>query len=216
METLIIPLVKNKAGNTSDPNNYRPIALVSVCSKIIESVLLRIIDDYISTHDNQFGFKKSHSTDMCIYALKCTIEYYRLHNSPVYSCYLDASKAFDKVNHWKLFKKLIDRNVTLSVVRILIFWYRNQTFIVKWGSLSSSTFTVCNGVRQGGILSPYLFALYVNGLSVELNNSNAGCTINNIFVNHFFYADDMCLVALSAMGLQTLIDIAYKYVLILT
>ena len=71
--------------------------------------------------------------------------------------------------------------------------------------------TVCNGVRQGGILSPYLFALYVDGLSVELINSNAGCTINNRFVNHFFYADDMCLVAPSAMGLQTLIDIAYKY-----
>ena len=107
-----IPLVKNKAGNTSDPNNYRPIALVSACLKIFESVLLRIIDDYISTHDNQFAFKKSHSTDMCIYALKCTIEYYTLHNSPVYSCYLDASKAFDKVNHWKIFKNIIDRNVT--------------------------------------------------------------------------------------------------------
>ena len=74
-------------------------------------VLLLIIDDYISTHDNQFGFKKRHSTDIC-YALKCTIEYY----SPVYSCYLGASKAFVKVNHWKLFKTLINQNVTLLVV----------------------------------------------------------------------------------------------------
>ena len=113
---------------------------VSACSKIFESVLLRMFDYYISTHDNQFGFKKRHSTDMCIYALICTIEYYRLHNSPVYSCYLGASKAFAKVNHCNLFKKLINRNVTLLVVRILMFWYRNQTFIVKGGSLSPSTF----------------------------------------------------------------------------
>ena len=113
---------------------------------------------------------KRHSTDMCIYALKCTIEYYRCHNSPVYSCYLDASKAYDKVNHWKLFKKLIHRKVTLLVVRILMLWYRNQTFIVKWGTLSSSAFAVCNGVHQGGILSPYLFGLYVDGLSVGSNS----------------------------------------------
>ena len=59
METIIIPLAKNKAGNTSDPNNYRPIALVSACSKIFESVLLRIIDDYISTHDNQLALRKA-------------------------------------------------------------------------------------------------------------------------------------------------------------
>ena len=106
METIIIPLVINKAGNTSDPNNYRPIALVSACSKIFESVLLRIIDDYVSTHDNQFGFKKRHSTDMCIYALKCTIEYYRCHNSSVYSCYLDSSKAYDKVNHSEIIQQI--------------------------------------------------------------------------------------------------------------
>ena len=91
-----------------------------------------------------------------------------------------------------------------------MFWYRNQTFIVKWGTLSSSAFTECNGVHQGGILSPYLFGLYVDGLSIEVIHSD-GCTINNRFANHLFYADDLCLVAHSAMGLQTLIDIAYKY-----
>ena len=52
-------LVAAHAGVSS--NNYHPIALVSACSKIFESVLLRIIDDYISTHDNQFGFKKRHN-----------------------------------------------------------------------------------------------------------------------------------------------------------
>ena len=52
------------------------------------------------------------------------IKYYTRQNSPVYTCFLDASKAFDRINHWTLFKKLIDCNVPLLIVRILVFWYQ--------------------------------------------------------------------------------------------
>ena len=117
MVSTVIPIIKNKTGNTSDKNNYRPVALVTPCSKILESVLLNIIDDYLLTHDNQFGFKDKHSTDMCIFALKSVIEYYKNHSSPVFTCFLDASKAFDRVNHWTLFKTLSDRNVPVFVLR---------------------------------------------------------------------------------------------------
>ena len=83
----------------SDVNNYRPIALVSVASKIFEIVLLELKESYLDTTDNQFGSKKSNSADHCKYALKCFIQYYRSYNSLVYTCFLDASKAFDNVNH---------------------------------------------------------------------------------------------------------------------
>ena len=121
------------------------------------------------------------------------------------------SKAFDRVEHWSLFKKLIDRNVPLVVVRILVHWYRQQTLCVKWGRNTSSFFTVSNGVRQGGILSPFFFTLYIDELSYELNNSNLGCHINNVCVNHLFYADDLCLMAPSSVGLQHLIEICANY-----
>ena len=98
-------MIKNKTGDTSDKGNYRPVAIVSACSKIFECVLLRLIEFYLCTSDNQFGFKSKHSTDLCIYTLKSIIQYYKDHNSPVYSCFLDASKAFDIVNHWVMFKK---------------------------------------------------------------------------------------------------------------
>ena len=81
MTTIIIPLVKNKTGNLNDRNNYRPIALVSACSKILELVLLGFIEDAIDTSDSQFGFKSKHGTDMCVYALKNTIAYYKSYNS---------------------------------------------------------------------------------------------------------------------------------------
>ena len=116
-------------------NNYRPIALVTIASTIFEMILLDVIEPFIVTCDNQFGFKKKHSTEHCIYALKNVISYYNWFGSPVYTCFLDASKAFDRVEHWSLFKKLIDRNanVPLVVVRLLVHWYRQQTLCVKWG-----------------------------------------------------------------------------------
>ena len=110
-------------------------------------------------------YKKQHSTDMCIFTLKSVIKYYTRQNTPVFSCFLDASKAFDRVNHWKLFRKLITRKVPLMIVRMLIFWYSKQKMCIKWGQATSDYFTISNGVRQGGILSPRLFAVYVVDLS---------------------------------------------------
>ena len=156
-------------------------------SNKFENILLELMEPYLSTTDNQFGFKKGHSTDHCIYVLKNVIQYYRSYNSPVYTCFLDASKAFDRVNHWTLFKKLLNRGVPMLLVRILLYWYRTQTFCIKWGTMTSCFFSVSNGVRQGGILSPYLFAIYMDDLSVTLNNAKVGCHINNRCANHLCY-----------------------------
>ena len=70
IKTTIVPIVKNKCGHISESNNYRPIALATIISKLFESVLLLKCEDYLSICSNQFGSKKGHSTDLCIYALK--------------------------------------------------------------------------------------------------------------------------------------------------
>ena len=133
---------------------------------------------------------------MCIFTLISVIKYYTQQRTPVYSCFLDASKAFDRVNHWKLFNKLIIRKVPLLIVRMLIFWYSNQEMCIKWGQ--SCFFTASNGVRQGGILSPRLFAVYVDDLSKQLSDARSGCFIGHQCINHVMYADDICLLAPSA------------------
>ena len=66
---------------------------------------MNLIEIQLYTSDNQFGFKKRHSTDLCIFTVKSVIKYSNFYNSPVYNCFLDASKAYDRVNHWTLFKK---------------------------------------------------------------------------------------------------------------
>ena len=117
---------------------------------------------------NQFGFKPKLGTDICIYPLKEIIGSYSPLNGSVFSCFLDASKAFDRVKHSMLFTKLLRRGVSGYIVRLLMFWYAHQTMCVRWGGSVSSKFTVFNGVRQGGILSPFLFNVYMDDLSVNL------------------------------------------------
>ena len=131
IKTTIVPIVKNKCGNISESNNYRPIALATIISKLFESVLLVKCEDYLSTCSNQFGFKKGHSTDLCIYALKEYIEYYKNRNTSVFVTMLDASKAFDRVNFWLLFQKLLSRNVPLFIVRILAMWYTQLVYSIS-------------------------------------------------------------------------------------
>ena len=102
------------------------------------------------TSDYQFGSKQKHSTDLCIYTVKSIIQYHNYYNSPVYTCSLDASKAFDRINHWTMFKQIILRNVPVLLIRILCFWYRSQQLCILWGKRRFSFFTISNGVHQGG------------------------------------------------------------------
>ncbi len=104
VETVIRPVIKNKSGDATDKHNYRLIDISTTMSKVLERLMIHTIDSYLYTTDNQFGFKQNHGTGICIYALKQTIDYYKRNYSPVFSCYLDVSKAFARVNHWCLRK----------------------------------------------------------------------------------------------------------------
>ena len=72
-------------------------------------------------------------------------------------------------------------------------------------------FTISNGVRQGGILSPKIFVMYMNGLTYELSNSYAGCYINDTCINHIMHADNICLMAPTGTAMQNLLDVCHNY-----
>ena len=211
MDTIIVPIIKDKKGDCTDKDNYRPVAITCVVSKILELVILKRCESALSTTENQFGFKPGLGTDTCIFALKQVIQYYQSLSSPVYVAFIDASKAFDKINHYHLMAKLINCEVPVIIVRLLYFWHRMQCFVVRWGDCISSRFTVCNGVRQGGIASPIFFNVFLNQLSMELNDSKIGCSVNAHVINHLFYADDSVVLAPSPKALQLLINICENY-----
>ena len=99
---ILVPLIKDKFGDASDSNNYRPVMLSSVLLKLFEHCLLEKIDPFISLNDRQHGFRKRYST-ACI-CLKETVNNYLKSNSDVYACFIDISKAFDTINHNSLFE----------------------------------------------------------------------------------------------------------------
>ena len=211
LTVILVPIIKNKAGNINSINNYRPIALASILSKIIEYIILDRIELQLATNANQYGFKRGHGTDQCIYVLKEIANLYTSRKGCVYACFLDASKAFDQVNHSILFEKLSKRGVPGYILRLLIYWYQNQTMCVQWGSTLSDSFTVTNGVRQGSILSSHFFSIYVDDLSMQLNNLNIGCVIGNAIINHLLYADDIVLLSPSSAGLKALLTICEQF-----
>ena len=123
-------------------------------------------------------------------------------------CCLDISKAFDKVNHHGLFLKLMQRNTPKSFIAILLSWYSKCYCYIKWGNAISGSFKVSAGVRQGSVLSPALFAVYVNGILTALDN--CGCKLFGFNFGSFMYADDLILIASSVTSLQKMIDICCK------
>ena len=205
-------MLKDKNGDHSDINNYRPIALATVISKVLEAVLLERCRDFLTTSDNQFAYKSNHGTDMPVHILKHIIEEYNNRKTPVFACFMDMSKAFDKVSHKRLFNVLRKRNVPCYIIDLLMKWYKNQEMTVKWGHSFSGRFTTSCGVRQGSLLSPYLFIVYMDELSSNLKNIKVGCCIAGKILNHLFYADDIVLFAPSINGLQHLVNISHKYI----
>ena len=210
LETVIVPIIKSPTGDISNSGNYRPIAIASVVSTLFEHLILLKLKPLLTTSDNQFGFKPLHGTYMCTFLSKEVVCSYTTKNTPVYSVFLDASKAFDRVNHAMLFRKLMARSVSGCLLRLLHFWYTNQTMMIKWGNCMSDSFNVSNGVRQGRVLSPYLFAVYMDDLSSELNKVNAGCIVRNLKLNHV-YADDLCCFCPSLSVLSELLAVCSKY-----
>ena len=211
MTVLLIPLLKSIAKDPTLKSNYRPIAIATQASKILEMVILDNIRNSLNTSEYQFGFKPKLGTEMCIYALKNTLDYYYNKNTPIFLCFLDAKAAFDRVNYWKLFEKLHKRKVPTSIIHLLIYWFTTQCFVVRWCNEYSDPFLNKNGLRQGSILSPYLFNIYVDELNIQLAESGIGCHIADKAFNNFSYADDLVILSPSAKGLQMLLGICEEF-----
>lgn len=148
---------------------------------------------------------------MCIFALKEILDLYNRQNTTIFMCFIDASKAFDCVNHEKLFHKLHNRGIPKSLIRILVYWYGHRSMFLKWGNTMSDPFNVNDGVRQGSILSSYLFNIYMDELSKLLNSCKTGCMVGDRIINHLMYADDLVVLCPYSAGLQQLLRICSQY-----
>ena len=146
----INPVVKDKHGNITSSDNYRPVMSSSIFLKLFENCLKVKIGDYCNLNDRQHGFRSKYSTTTACFALKETIFSYVNANSSVYACFIDISKAFDSIDHKILIEKLLDSGISKVYVNLIKFWYCNQRVSVRYGKQMSDEWLLCNGVRQGG------------------------------------------------------------------
>ena len=124
---------------------------------------------------------------------------------------LDASKAFDRIRFDKLFSVLLERDFPAPYRRFLLNGYLAQTIRVKWGSSTSKSFKGTNGVRQGGVISPILFTIYMERLIDKLKNSNYGCCLGSKYLGCVMYSDDLSLLSPSLTGLQQMVNICNDF-----
>ena len=159
----------------------------------------------------QFGFKENSSTIICTQLLIETIEYYNSNNTDCFMLLLDASKAFDRIEYVRLFTLLRLRNMCPLVLRLIMNMYISQRMQVRFGTAMSSHFSISNGVKQGGVLSPILFTIYIDNLIIQLRKFNIGCKIGNSFLGVFGYADDLTLLCPSLAGLKQMLNVCEDY-----
>ena len=151
-------------------------------AKFLIKIVIEKQVEQLGTSELQFGYKTKSSTVMCSTALTETIEYYVSRKTPVCVLLIDASKAFDRVSHIKLFNTLQAH------------MYTNSDTQVRWKSELSNVFPLMNGVKQGGCMSPMLFTLYLDGLIQKLKHSGIGCHIGRTYCGVFGYADDLAII----------------------
>lgn len=188
-------------------DDFRGISISPVISKLFELAILDRFGKFFATSDQQFGFKKNLSCTHAIYCVRNTIESYIKEGSTVNVCALDLEKAFDRMNRFALFGKLMDRNLPNELLDILESWFDASVTCVKWLNHSSSLFNLLAGVRQGGVLSPVLFSIFIDDIVIRVRKVNVGCYFSAVCASIFLYADDILLIAPTVSGLQLLLQV---------
>ena len=202
-----IIVVLFKGGDETDLNNYRGITLLSIFGKFFLGVLLERLNGVVSQFEileqNQIGFRKGYQTSDHIFTLRAIIEnYFRNNKGPLYVCFVDFKKAFDSVDHKLLLEQLVTYGVKGNFSKVISSLYEQVKSCVRGNNSLTDIFPCNRGVRQGCLLSPILFALYLNDLNRHIKVSSQGVLVDDTPVHSLLYADDLVLIVKDRIDLQ--------------
>lgn len=213
---LITPIYKS--GDKSDPTNYRGICVSSCLGKLFCSILNQRLYLYFREnkilHNSQIGFVPENRTADHVFTLRTLIDkYVHYHKEKVYACFVDFRKAFDSVWHEGLFYKLLKINIGGHFYNLIKSLYCNSTCSIRIGENKTRSFSYSRGVRQGCILSPLLFNLYINNLPYLFENTLSDPFVlpNGTKINSLLYADDLIILSRSKTGLQNCLNTLSSY-----
>ena len=209
----ITPL--HKSGTASDPDNYRGIMINSCLSKVFTSIINNRLYKFFAEkgiiNDLQIGFMKDSQTSDHMLVLKTLIdEYITNKKGGLYFCFVDFRKAYDSVWREGLFYKLLKAGVRGNAFNVIESMYRKSECCVKINGERTDFMSDSVGVKQGEVLSPLLFNLFINDLIENIQNTDSP-VLNNREMPCLLYADDLVLMSPTAEGLQCKLDILDNY-----
>ena len=200
-----------KKGNAKECSNYHTIALISHTSKVMLKILQARLQQYVNQEltdvDVQTHFRKGRGTRDQIANIRWIIETAREFQRNIYFCLTDYAKAFDCVDHNKLWKTLKEMGIPDHLTYLLRNLYARQEATVRAGHGTTDSFLIGKGVRQGCILSPCLFNLHAEYImrNVRLEEAQAGIKIAGRNISNLRHADDTTLMAESEEELESLL-----------
>ena len=198
-----------KKGNAKECSNYCTIALISYASKVMLKILQARLQQYVNRElpDVQAGFRKGRGTRDQIANICCISEKARGFQKNIYFCFIDYAKAFDCVDHNKLWKILQEMGIPDHLTCLLRNLYAGQEATVRTGHRTTDGFQIGKGLCQGCILSPCLFNLNAEYImrNAGLDEAQAGIKIAGRNINNLRYADDTTLMAESEEELKGLL-----------
>ena len=202
----------HKKGSTLLRDNYRGIAVSSAIAKVFLSVLHNRLYKFADTNDlippNQIGYKKGLRTTDHILVLKNIIDKYitKTPRKYLYACFVDFKSAFDTVWRDGLFYKMLKMGIGGNFIKVLQSMYSQTKYAVKVDNRISEPFLSSVGVKQGCVLSPLLFNLYLSDLPCIFDNSCDPVSVNALSTNCLLFADDLVLLSESSQGLNACIN----------
>ena len=197
-----------KVNGTIKCEKHRTISLISHVTKLVLRIVInrirgRTLDEIAPV---QYGFVTDKGTGNTIFVLRRLVERSVEKQRDVYTCFIDYSKAFDTEKHESIVELLQPLDVDKSETRQLTNFYWKQTAAVRCGDDISEWLDIKQGVRQGCVASPHLFALYTEMIIRELDDTD-GFRIGGTVVNNLRYADDTVIIAESEEQLQRLVNV---------
>ena len=164
--SIITPVFKK--GDKNDAHNFRPVSLCCICCKILESIIKDNLLEYFKVNDlldhRQYGFVKKKSTSIQLLRILDDWSEALDRGEEVHVIYTDFEKAFDRVSHVKLIRKLSMYGVNDNIIEWLKDYLNGRQSSVRVNGCLSDQFDISSGVPQGSVLGPVLFIIYVNDM----------------------------------------------------
>ena len=213
---IITPIPKSASKDPCVPLNYRGISLLSCLYKLYTSLLNQRLSLHCESNDylvdEQNGFRSARSCQDHIYVLSSVIKNRKSNGEDTFCAFVDFKKAFDWVPRDLLLYKLSNSfDIHGRLFNTLATIYSSSVAQIRINGMLTEPFDVTSGVKQGDIISPLLFSMYLNDLATGIKNLNCGLDINDYNLSILLYADDIVLIAPSERALQKMLSYIHKW-----